>query len=320
MIRVGIVGAGSHSTDAHGPALARCRDEADDVELAAVCDLERSRAEAYAERFGFDSVYEDVDAMYDRESLDAVFAITPVSATRSVAGDLLGREVPVLIEKPPGRTVEETRELRALADRTETPHAVSFNRRFNPALERAREWLAGPAPAGPPTLAVSRMLRTDRFEEGFLIGTAIHAVDTVCSVLGLPDRVTTRRWRSRDGGTGGGECCVGRASFGDATGEFVVVPDAGTHAETCELIGPGYTVRVDIANAGVSVSSDGEEALSWRLPDDEPRHVRDGTFAETKAFLDAVRRDGGFGPTLDSAVPSMALASAMDAGDDRTID
>lgn len=321
VIRVGVVGAGNHSRRNHGPALERYRDEQpDEIELRAVCDLDRDSAIEYAERYGFATTYEDFERMLAAESLDAVVAVTPVETTRKIGGELLTRGVPVLIEKPPGNTVTEARELRTIAAQNDAPHAVSFNRRFNPAVRRAREWIADHAADRPPTHAQARLLRTGRFEDEFIKNTCIHAVDTLCSFLGRPTGVETRQWQSCDSSSGRGTRCAAHARFTDAAAQFTFVSDSGTHAETYDLFGPGYTVRIDAASTRFSVAADGETVASWRASDDTARYERNGTLAETRAFLDAVHRGEGFSPTLSETVPSLDLAAAIDAGRDRTIE
>lgn len=327
MLRIGVIGAGGHSKRTHGPALAHCRDaRPDEIELRAVCDLDGDRRRSYADRFGFAATYGSVDEMVDREPLDAVVAVTPVSTTREIAGDLLARDVAVLVEKPPGETVEAARELSAIAARHDAAHAVSFNRRFNPAVVRAREWLAEHAAERPPTHAISRLLRTDRSQADFVKNTGIHAVDTVHAVLGRPLSASVRRrgagpasssGAGSAGRVGTGHGCVAQATFADpeATAHFTVAADAGARAETCELVGPGYDVRIDLDDTRLTVLADGDEALRWRCPDDAPACERDGTLGETRAFLDAVRRGEGFAPTLSEAVPSLELAAAMNAGE-----
>jgi len=309
-VSVGVIGAGGHSTGNHGPALARCAEESRDVVLRAVCDLDADAAESYAESFGFEATYRDYDRMLDEEPLDAAVAVTPIEATRTVAGDLLERGVPVLVEKPPGRDSEETRELREIAARHGTDHAVSFNRRFNPAVTWAREWLADAD--SPPTLLRARQYRADRLEPGFVVNTGIHAVDAVCSFLGRPTRVSSRRWRSRPGG---GESCEAHVRFGDdASASIAMAPDAGRHAETYELVGPDYTVRVDAGAAQCTVWSGGETVLSRETPADAPAYERNGALDETRAFLAAVRDGEGFSPTLDDGLASMEAAEAIDEG------
>lgn len=318
MMQIGVIGAGNHSRHNHGPALDQYRSEySGSVELAAICDLDREKAEQFAAAFGFTRTYTDIDRMFDTESLDAVVAITPVSATRELVGNLLAREVPVLFEKPPGQNNREARELRDIAGTYDTPHMISFNRRFNPAVRRAREWLDTTTNSRPPSLAIARLLRTARYESEHITSTGIHSVDTVCSFLGTPERISSQRWQSR---SEGGESCTARVRFAnDATAQFAIMPDAGTREETYELVGPGYSIHIDALAGRLRIHDDGEQVVSWTIDDEMPRYVRNGTMAETAAFLDAVERGSGFAPTLTEGVTSLMVAEALDAGGERTI-
>jgi predicted dehydrogenase len=106
-------------------------------------------------------------------------------------------------------------------------------------------------------------------------------------------------------------------AFEDATAQFTFLPDAGRHAETLTLYGPGYAVRIDVAGGQVSLAEGGETVREWGLPDDTPGYVRSGALDETRAFLDAVRAGTPRGPTVADAVESLALATAIDGGDER---
>ena len=70
--RVGIIGTGNIS-NAHMEGYNALLDS---VELAACCDLEREKAEAYAKRYGFAKVYTDYNEMLANEKLDAVSVCT----------------------------------------------------------------------------------------------------------------------------------------------------------------------------------------------------------------------------------------------------
>lgn len=312
-IRVAVVGAGNHSRGNHGPALARCRDEGRDVELRAVCDLDESRAESYAAAFGFERAYVDYEAMLAREDLDAVVEVTPVEASRDLVGDLLTRDLAVLLEKPPGASPDETGELLDVAREHDADHAVSFNRRYNPAVRRAREWLAE-RPA--PHLVVARLARVDRLEPWFVTDAGIHAVDTALSFLPAPERVDCRRFRSRDDG---GESATARIDCGDAAAEVVLAPDSGHAEEAYTLFGPGYTVEIDVREAALAIHEGGEAAVSWRHPTGAPGYERNGALAETEAFLDAIRGERPYAPTLADALPTVRAVHAVDDGGERDL-
>lgn len=71
-VRVGIVGCGVVATAYYLPYLAQM----ESVDLAAVCDLNRTRAEACVRLFGAKEVYVDYYEMIEKADLDAVFILT----------------------------------------------------------------------------------------------------------------------------------------------------------------------------------------------------------------------------------------------------
>ena len=82
MLRVALIGAGDHCRRYHAPALARyAAENPGQAELAAVCDLERERAETLATEYGFAAVHTDVDAMIEAEKPGAIVCVVPVAKT-----------------------------------------------------------------------------------------------------------------------------------------------------------------------------------------------------------------------------------------------
>ena len=314
MLRIGVIGAGSHSTSSHGPPLEALRDERPGgIELAAVCDLDRAKAEAYARRFGFAKTYTDLDAMLDGERLDGLVAVTAIGQTAALAGRLLATGIPLLIEKPPGASCEETCRLLSIARERGAPHMVSLNRRFNPALTRARDWLRGQVSTRPPIATLACMLRQDRREERFAWYTGIHTIDAVFSLLGRPGRIDVRRLRSRTPSFWGWSAAARFA--GGTRADIILAPQAGAMAEIYDLYGPGYAVRIDVPACSVRIVDRGEVVLSWQSPEGEPGWVRDGSLQETRAFLNAVEGKGEFAPDLEDGLVSMQAAEAVENGE-----
>jgi predicted dehydrogenase len=313
-VHVGVVGAGAHSTRQHGPALEHCvneRHNADDstVDLAAICDRDPERAAAYADEFGFRATYTDADRLYAEEDLDAVLVISPTDVTRDLAGDALARGVPTLVEKPPGRTVKEARELRDIATEHDTPHQVSFNRRFNPAIKRAQEFLNG---RDPPRQVTARLHRVNRLEDRHVFDTGSHAIDLVVFLLSPPERVTSHRWRSREAG---GEACEALIECADGNAALLsIAPDSGTHEETYEVVGPGYTLWIDAADPRVEGFVDGECRLAWTIDKAAPIYECVGALAETRAFLDAAAGRHEFMPDLEEALVTARAVRAVERG------
>ncbi|MFP3904770.1 MAG: Gfo/Idh/MocA family protein, partial [Armatimonadota bacterium] len=117
MTNLALLGAGSHSSGNHGPALKYIKENnPHDVQLVAVCDLDEEKAHNYADRFGFEKTYQDVHTMLDEEDIDGLVLITPVEMTEKLATELLPEGIPLVIEKPPGVNSEAARRLVGVAE------------------------------------------------------------------------------------------------------------------------------------------------------------------------------------------------------------
>ncbi|MFH1570771.1 MAG: Gfo/Idh/MocA family oxidoreductase [Gemmatimonadota bacterium] len=311
MKRIGVLGAGSHSSTNHGPALREyARQHPGQIELAAVCDLDEGRARAYARQFGFAEVYTDLGRMVDGARLDGLVAVTPMERTEELATRVLELGLPLVVEKPPGVGLAGAVALAAAARHTQTPHMVSFNRRFSPALTRARQWMA--ARGATPQMIVSRMLRCRRTEPFFVRDTGIHAIDAVLSLTGPAQEVaTTVRLLARS------EARLHEARLAAAGGlvaTFLFAPDAGLKEETVELVGEGFRVWVDFGRSAVTVHEGDAVALEWRATPGTEEHELSGSYDETAAFVAALAGRGPWSPTLEDALASMAVAAAIDSG------
>ena len=319
MLRLAVIGAGGHSSVSHGPGLQALKAERpSDVELAAVCDLDEQRAQTYAEKFGFRKTYTDLNAMYEAEQPDGVICVVPIPLIESMTAELLPRGVPVLIEKSPGKSSEQTRRMLALAEETGTTHMISFNRRFNPAVVKAREWLAENAADRPPHLFLSRMLRNNRREQDFAVGTAIHPIDTVLSFLGKPDHVSAAR---KPGSVEGCYSFTARATFpSGASAVFVVSTEVGAVEETYEIHGLNYCLQVDAMECVFRAFDKGEGTEHWQSPADAPLGFDSGALGEADAFCRLIRGEKGVQPDLREGLVTMLVAEAVQQAADVDID
>lgn len=285
MLRIAVIGGGNHSRSYHLPALARYDAEHPGaIRLTALCDLRRDVAENVAREYGFAQWHLDVGDLLATAKPDACIAVTPMSVTAEVAGRILTAGVPLLMEKPPGRTPEEARAICDLAARTQVPVMVSVNRRFDPALVAARAWRA----SRPLEYLRASMFRHQRPEGDFFTGTALHALDAMRGLAGDIRSHSVRAWQV----DGAWWYRVDFAFDSGATGTLEVLPTCGNVAETYEMFGAGYRV---CASAGLVGPA---EVVAWEdeklvLRDEpargEPAFVNNGTLAETTAFLDAVQ-------------------------------
>ncbi|MGI6246963.1 MAG: Gfo/Idh/MocA family protein [Pseudochelatococcus sp.] len=131
-IRLAIVGLGKIARDQHLPAIAAT----DGIELVAVA----SRNAGLDGVPRFDTLEE---LLAHGPQVDAVALCTPPQVRREQAATALAAGKHVLLEKPPGATVSEIAPLLAAAQRNGKTLFATWHSRFAPAVEPARELLAG---------------------------------------------------------------------------------------------------------------------------------------------------------------------------------
>jgi len=313
MIRIGVLGAGSHSCSNHGPSLSEyVRRHPGEVELAAVCDLDEAKAGEYAARFGFAVGYTDLERMLCEARLDGVVAVTAMEHTEELAGHLLKAGMPLVIEKPPGVGLEGARRLLGTARDTGTRHMVSLNRRFSPALVRAREWLArGDHQV---QMIISRMVRHRRTEPLFVRDTGIHSIDAVLSAMALPKEV-----RPHEQAMKGSQARLFEARVTDVEGAvalLAIAPDSGVREETMELLGQGFRVDVDFQHGAFTAWEGDRQSAHWEAPPEMGEFEICGCLDETAAFVASLQGRRPWGPTMEEAAISVEVAVAIQEGRD----
>ena len=189
-LRVGFIGAGRRASAAHYPSVARLQ-EAGEVALVAICDLDEQRLAAAADRYGVgpEGRYTDFKRMLREARLDAVYAIFPPSLTGPLVLEILEAGVHVFMEKPPGISVGETQRLVEAAERTGRWAMVGLQRRFTSVV---REALRRIAERGPLTMClvefhkdmVTRVESRQRPITSTLVDDLIHVVDLCRHVCG----------------------------------------------------------------------------------------------------------------------------------------
>jgi predicted dehydrogenase len=111
------------------------------VELAAVVDTNRPRAEEIAAANRTLALTDYRDAI---GQVDAVTIAVPTDRHLDVATAFLAAGVPVLVEKPMARSLDEADAMIAAAREAGVPLAVGHTERFNPAVAAARPVVTDP--------------------------------------------------------------------------------------------------------------------------------------------------------------------------------
>ncbi|MCL2544735.1 MAG: Gfo/Idh/MocA family oxidoreductase [Clostridia bacterium] len=141
-LRVAVVGAGGIAHSVHLPALR----EIARADLVSVCDLDRDRARAAAERFGIPAFCTDYRDMLEAARPGAALVLVQPDQAFRVARDCLRSGCPVLVEKPPGVTAYQAQTLARAAREAGALCQVGFNRRFIPLVREVVGRLRALAP------------------------------------------------------------------------------------------------------------------------------------------------------------------------------
>ena len=135
-LRLGVVGVGYL-----GRHHARILSLLPGVELVAVVDTNDARAAEVAAANHTRPLADYRDLI---GHVDAVTIAVPTELHRDIAVPFLASGVPVLVEKPMARSVEEADDMIAAAARAGVPLAVGHTERFNPAVAAARPLVDDP--------------------------------------------------------------------------------------------------------------------------------------------------------------------------------
>jgi myo-inositol 2-dehydrogenase / D-chiro-inositol 1-dehydrogenase len=318
-----MVGCGEHAWSSHGPAQARYAAAHTGLELVACADVDGERAARYAARFGFARSFGDAALMLDQEKPDAVVLAVPETATPSLAAAILERGLPLLVEKPPGRTAVEVDGLIAAADRggrggRPVPHQVAFNRRFAPLVREMRRRLAT-LPGGHAIQHLHyEMTRVDRRDPDFSV-TAIHGIDAV-RYLAASDYAEVRfRYQEHPAlGPGVANIFMDAVLASGATAHLAFCPNAGVVVERAKAHAAGHSLflqvpmwnafdspgRLQHLDRGVCIADLRGDAVS-----DGPAAWELGGFhAEYEAFLGDLEAGRSPGPSLRDARQSVVVA------------
>jgi predicted dehydrogenase len=196
--RFGLIGAGV-AAEIHVGAMRTVPG----VEVRAIADVESERARALAARYGIPEVYDSGEALAERAPVDAVAVLTPhhLHLPYARAAASAGRHV--LVEKAMAHTVAAADELIEACRVRGVTLAGIFQNRFTPAARQLREAVTG-GRLGRVFLAsvTVKEHRAPRYfldspwrgrkaeaGGGVLMIQAIHMVDLLLWVLGMPRRV-----------------------------------------------------------------------------------------------------------------------------------
>lgn len=179
-VKVAVIGAGFW-----GKNHVRVLSEIPEVDLVAVCDIDRERAESISIKYGLKPYVDSMD-MYKREEIDAVTICVWSSRLAEEAVKALKMDKHVFIEKPMASSSEEAWQIFKMAQRNRLKLQVGFIERFNPGVRRVKEIIEGGVIGTPISVTTKRVSRwPERIGDvGVVKDTAIHDIDIIRFLLG----------------------------------------------------------------------------------------------------------------------------------------
>jgi len=311
-VKVALIGAGGMANSVHYPSLAVF----DDVELVGLCDLMPDKLQATAEKFGISNTYSDYVKMLEETAPDAVYVLMPPHHLFDIAIAVMNQKRHLFLEKPPGVTAEQTRQMANCAEANGCISLVGFNRRYIPLMKLCRDRVRDRG--GVVTQAMSSFYKwhaAGPYYNGaidILSCDAVHAVDTLRFAGGDVARVV-------------GEVSNQGMSFGtrfnalvqyESGGAGVLMTNwrVGGRVHQFELHGEGISCYCN-PNTKAEIYVDGaaepEVITTQEAAGSEENRVYYGFEAENRAFIDAVKTGQQPETCLRDAVKTMELVDAI---------
>ena len=134
-----MVGAGAIAQLAHLPVLAKMRG----ATLVAVCDNDRPKARALADRFGIPDTFTDIEDLLELDGLDAVVIATPNHLHEPHVLSALAAKRHVLCERPLALTTRGVERILSAAARVNCKVAVANNHRYRTDVQTLARFIQG---------------------------------------------------------------------------------------------------------------------------------------------------------------------------------
>ncbi|HXT47535.1 MAG TPA: bi-domain-containing oxidoreductase [Gemmatimonadaceae bacterium] len=288
---VAVIGSGTFAVRTLLPALRQ-----QGARLHTIASSAGASGAIAGEKFGFERVTTDLDAIWESSDIDTVFVLTRHDSHASLALRALRAGKHVFVEKPLALREEELDEIAVAMDPAAHPASpiltVGFNRRFAPLTTALRRKLAGRA--GPLAMVITvnaGAIPSDHWTRdavqggGRIVGESCHFLDLARCLAGsaITD-ITVNSARDHDGRIVNDVVHLSLA-FADGSTAVVHYLANGSRAfpkERIECFWDGRTAA--IANWRRLFGYEG--AMPWN---ERARRMDKGHAAEISAWLEAVR-------------------------------
>ena len=309
-MRVAMIGAGVMASKVHYPSLASF----DDVEIAAICDLDEQRLQATADKYGVERRYRDYRRMIEETAPDAVYAIGQPDQMYPIWVWCLQQGLNLYIEKPMGLTLHQARTLAHLAEKRDVITQVSFQRRSCPMVVMLREKCLE---RGPIIHAVCRFYKCALSPvygpRDHMMDDGVHAIDTLRWMCGgdvARIESVTRRVRVPDI-----NFIAAMLIFDNgATGLMLNSWSSGRRIFAVEMHAPGICAEAEHEGQGILYADGDTKGVAYdtrEVAGSDQNYVYGGFRAKNREFIDCVQAGRLPGSHFCDAVKTMEVAERI---------
>ena len=313
MLKAGFIGAGGRGQSAHYPSVHRL---ADQVEMAAVCELDEERLNQVVEKYSFQRTYTDHRVLLDEIDPDIVYCIMNEKWLLQPVLDCIAAGKHLFIEKPPGAHSDETRQILAAAEKQNVWVMVGLQRRYTAVTREAMRLVAAKGPVSLATTTFNKQLpqRADEFTTT-LWNDLVHIVDLLRYMAGgEPTEVTA--YQDKFGGEGFDHYTALVRFDNKATGVMFGNRASGGRVIRSELHGVGVGCYIKIPEE-IEIYEDNQTRTlgGWEIDgvdkDDVPRY--EGLLHMHEHFIDCVNDDKQPLTDIRDVIHSISLVDQIEA-------
>jgi myo-inositol 2-dehydrogenase / D-chiro-inositol 1-dehydrogenase len=134
-VRLALIGCGEVTAEKHLPTIKKISE----IELTAVCDLDKNRARAAAAKFGVARHSDDANEIFALRDVDAVGVLTDPGSHADLAIGAIRAGKHVLVEKPLALTPQDCARMIKEANARSVITMTGFHMRFHRLVRQARE-------------------------------------------------------------------------------------------------------------------------------------------------------------------------------------
>lgn len=323
--RIGWIGCGRQASEMLLPQLATI----EDVELAALADIDEAALATTTRRYGVSRTFLDYRDLLTLDDLDGVGIAVGPAMHREIGLQALERGLTVFMEKPPAADLAGAKELASASKRANKPVLVGLMKRFSSGNKIGRNVLR--QDFGPALSFLGSYMTAPTYFNGahdyraFFLHHCIHYLDLAPWLMGSAiEDIAARQIEPAPGkllihldlnfSSGAlGTLVMGTIQSRGAPVEFIQIMGDHRKIEISNVTDVSYTrdpaFKADAPDAGLD---DGADRLSW-TPNMTVAMNEDhkGYRALLDTSLDAMRGKPSSAPTIDDAVLAMSALERM---------